>query len=77
MAEPGGKNEKSDREKRTVRRIAQRQMKIDAQPNEMIGDTIDQPAYSGCLVGESRKLAIGIVESIRGNVQKHAENIQA
>ena len=52
-------------------------MNIDTYPDEMVGQTVDDAAGSAFPVREARKLAIGIVESVCADVQRHAGDVRA
>lgn len=52
-------------------------MDIDTYPDEMVSQTVDDAAGSAFPVREARELAIGIVESVCADVQRHAGDVRA
>ncbi len=51
-------------------------MHVDAYPDEMVGQTVDDAAGSAFPVREARKLAVGIVKRVCADVQGHARDIE-
>ena len=52
-------------------------MNVDTCEHEMIGKAVDNSALPGLTVSQARELAIGIVERVGENKQRHADNIGA
>ena len=76
MAKTGGESEYPDRARKTVRLKSQREMNVNAQPNNMIDKRIENPSGPALLVRQASKLTIHVIENIRDNVEKHSAQIE-
>jgi hypothetical protein len=59
-----------------VRLKSQREMNVNAQPNNMIDKRIENPSGPALLVRQASKLTIHVIENIRDNVEKHSAQIE-
>src|SRR6266851_1420507 len=75
MAKTGGESEYPDRARKTVRLKSQREMNVNAQPNNMIDNRIENPSGPALLIRQASELAVSIIENIRDNVKKHSDQI--
>ncbi len=76
MAKTGGESKYPDRARRTARLKSQREMNVNAQPNNMIDNRIENPSGPALLVRQASELTIRVIENIRDNVEKHSAQIE-
>ena len=51
------------------------EVNVNAQPNNMIDNRIENPPDPGLLIRQASELAIRIIENIRDNMEKHSDQI--
>ena len=52
-------------------------MHIDAEEDDVVGEPIHDRAVEAAAIRQARELAVGIVERVGQEVQRHADEIQA
>src|SRR6266576_2997160 len=50
-------------------------MNVNAEPNNMIDNRIENPTSPALLIGQASELPIRVIENIRDNVEKHSDKI--
>ena len=50
-------------------------MNVNAEPNNMIDNRIENPTSPALLIGQASELPIRVIENIRDNVEKHSNQI--
>ena len=75
MAKTGGQSKYPNRAGKTSDLQTQREMNINAQPNNVIDNWIENPPGPALLIREARELTIRVIENIRDNVKKHSDQI--
>jgi len=74
VAQTGGeRDDPSCRE--TAELQAQPEMDVDAQPNNMIDNRIENSSCPALLIRQARELAIRVIENVRDDVEKHSDQI--
>ncbi len=75
MANTGGESKYPNRERKTSDVQTQREMNVNAQPNNMIDHRIENPSGPALLIRQASELAVRVIENIRDNVEKHSGQI--
>jgi hypothetical protein len=75
VAHTGGETEYPNRARKTSDLQTQREMNINAQPNNMIDNRIENPSGPALLIRQASELAIRVIENIGNNVKGHSHEI--
>jgi hypothetical protein len=75
MAKTGSKTKYPNRTGKTSDVQTQREMNVNAQPNNMIDNRIENPSGPALLIRQASELAVRVIENIRHNVEKHSGQI--
>src|SRR5207244_8448733 len=71
----GGQSNETNRARKTSDLQTQREMNINAQPNNVIDNWIENSSGPALLIREPSELTIRVIENIRDNVKKHSDQI--
>ena len=74
MAQPGGERDYPGC-RETAELQTQPEMDVDAQPNDMIDNRIENSSGPALLIRQTRELAIRVIENVRDDVEKHSDQI--
>ena len=75
MAKTRGETEYPNRAGKTSDLQTQREMNVNAEPNNMIDNRIENPSGPASLIRQARQLTIRVIENIGHDVEKHPGQI--
>ena len=75
MAKTGGETNYPNRDRKTSDVQTEREMYVNAQPNNMIDNRIENPSRPALLVRQASELTIRVIKNIRDHVEKHSGQI--
>jgi hypothetical protein len=75
MTKTGGKTNYPNRDRKTSDVQTEREMNVNAQPNNMIDNRIENPSGPALLVRQASELTIRVIKNIRDHVEKHSGQI--
>ena len=69
--------EPKNRRRKTFGHASEDEVHVDVRENNVIDKTVDDTALAARFAGHAGQLAIGIVERICENMERHANDVQA
>jgi hypothetical protein len=75
MAKTSGETKYPNRDRKTSDVETEREVNVNAQPNHMIDNRIENPSGPALLVRQPSELTIRVIKNIRDHVEKHSGQI--
>ena len=77
MTDPSSTREKNDGRRRACEQTAESQVQVNTDKDQVVGNAIDDTALAAFAMGQTRELAVRVVERIRANMEHHPHHVDA